>query len=165
MATAFCAPGLRPEPGATTGKIAVGSVSELVLWGPTQEPGLSRGAWSGTPTAGLGRPFHGTARLLQRFNQRTALIAWLESRGSGSCTQQIWGKFQGDRGSRSRDVSSVEGVAGSSHLFLVPTEGGVLRSERGEGPGSCSSLGSRPWIVVLGDRVGDSRIAGLQGVS
>lgn len=66
MATASCAPGLRPELGATTGMIAVSSVSELVLWGPPQEPGLLRGAWSGTPTPGLGRPSHRTARLPQK---------------------------------------------------------------------------------------------------
>lgn len=36
METVSYAPGPRPEPGATTGEIAVGWVSELVLWGPRQ---------------------------------------------------------------------------------------------------------------------------------
>lgn len=43
MATASCAPGLRPELGAATGATAVSSVSELVLWGPTQEPASREG--------------------------------------------------------------------------------------------------------------------------
>lgn len=75
MATVSHAPGLRPELGATTGEIAVGSVSELVFWGPTQGAralgrGVVRnrnpGAWPS---------------LIPRLSQRTALIAesWLDA--------------------------------------------------------------------------------------
>lgn len=140
MATASCTPGLRPEPGATRGEITVCSMSELVLWGPTQEPqepGLLRGAWSGTPTRRLGRPSRRTARLLQRLSQRTGLTAesWLEARGSRSCPRHTWGKFRGHCRSRSRDVSSVAVAGGSSRP-----------EERRCGSGSCSSLG----IVLCG---------------
>ena len=75
----------------TTGEVAVGSVSELVLWGPTQgaRP-LGRGV-ARTPTQGLGCPSRRTSGIVERLSQRTALSAesWLESGVSRSSTQQL----------------------------------------------------------------------------
>lgn len=49
---------------------------------------------------------------------------------------EIWGKFQGDRGSRSRDVSGVARVEVSSRSFLVQIGKwcSALKGGRGLGP-------------------------------
>lgn len=135
MATASCAPGLRPELGATAGGITVSSVSELVLWGPTQEPGRSRGAWPGTPTPGLGRPSQ-SSRAPPEVKPRDSsrgLAGRPAAPGLRSAT--YLGRIRGDRGSRRRDVSRVVGRRG------------LLGAERGAAawefpPGLCFVMGT-----------------------
>lgn len=148
------------------GEITVGWVSELVLWGPVQEPqepGLLRGAWSGVPTRALGGSFLRTARLLQRLSQRTVFTAesWLEASGSQSCPRHTWGKFQGHRRSRSRNVSWVAAV-GSSCSLASRSEGDLLRADRGDVDlDPAAAWESAPGLFF----VGDSSEAGLNGGS
>ncbi|VCW78069.1 unnamed protein product [Gulo gulo] len=72
MVTVSYARGPRPESGATTREIPVGSVSELVLWGPRQAArALGKGV-AGIPTQELGRPSRGTAGLLRRLSEGAA---------------------------------------------------------------------------------------------
>lgn len=115
MATVSHAPGLRPELGATTGEIAVGSVSELVFWGPTQGArALGRGVVRNRNPGAC-------PSLIPRLSQRTALIAVLAgcslaAPGTAfvsSSGLDTWAEFQGDRGSRTGDVSGVPGIEGS----------------------------------------------------
>lgn len=123
METASCVPGLRRELGATTGAITVGSVSELVLWGPTKEPSLLRGVWSRTPTRGLGCPSRGTSQ----FSLPASV--WSPA-ASGAVLDTFGGEFQGHCRSRSRDEGGVTRVEGSC-CSVSRSEGSLLRAERG----------------------------------
>lgn len=113
-----------------------------------RSPGLLGGAWSGTPTPGLGCPSHRAARLLQKLNRSTAPLlppppsprpGW-EPRGSrAALSDNTWGELRGDQRSRSRDGSRVVGGKGGPAAPCPDQEE------------ACSALqGAAGWCLVRG---------------
>lgn len=135
MATASCAPGLRPELGATAGGITVVRCLSLSSGAPRRSPASREGRGPEPQPRGLAAPLR-TARLLPKLNRGTALVAWRGAPRLQSCAQQhTWGESE----------APAEAGAGMGAVWWG--RGDLLGAERGAAawefpPGLCFEMGT-----------------------